>query len=55
MIRVGVSLLLAGVLTACAQYREPTVNCFAFVASSGAETDCNFQPLADRDETDDAD
>ncbi|WP_299048704.1 hypothetical protein [uncultured Tateyamaria sp.] len=46
MIRTLVLLALIGFLSACAQYREPTVNCFAFRASvAPVEPDCIFEPL----------
>lgn len=46
MIRVLLLLVLIGSLSACAQYREPTVNCFAFRASvAPVEPDCIFTPL----------
>ena len=39
-------LALGGTLSACAQYREPTVNCFAFRAViAPVEPDCIFTPL----------
>lgn len=41
-----VLLVLVGSLSACAQYREPTVNCFAFRAAvAPVEPDCIFIPL----------
>ena len=47
MIRPLFLLSLVGSLSACAQYREPTVNCFAFRASvAPVEPDCVFTPLA---------
>ena len=46
MIRVLFFLALIGSLSACAQYREPTVNCFAFRAAvAPVEPDCVFTPL----------
>ena len=46
MIRVLFFLVLVGSLSACAQYREPTVNCFAFSAAvARIEQDCIFTPL----------
>ena len=46
MIRILSLLALIGSLSACAQYREPTVNCFAFRAAvAPVETDCIFTPL----------
>ena len=46
MIRVFVLLTLIGILSACAQYREPSVNCFAFRAAvAPVEPDCIFTPL----------
>ena len=46
MIRVLLLLTVIGSLSACAQYREPTVNCFAFRAAvAPVEPDCNFTPL----------
>ena len=47
MIRTLALLALMGLLSACAQYREPTVNCFAFQAAvAPVEPDCIFEPLA---------
>lgn len=46
MIRLLFLLTVIGSLSACAQYREPTVNCFAFRAAvAPVETDCIFAPL----------
>ncbi|MEM7211926.1 MAG: hypothetical protein AAF967_06130 [Pseudomonadota bacterium] len=46
MIRPLFLLSLVGSLSACAQYREPTVNCFAFRAAvAPVEPDCIFTPL----------
>ena len=46
MIRVLLLLAVIGSLSACAQYREPTVNCFAFRAAvAPVEQDCVFTPL----------
>ncbi|MEM8992985.1 MAG: hypothetical protein AAGD08_21685 [Pseudomonadota bacterium] len=46
MIRVLLRLVVIGLLSACAQYREPTVNCFAFRAAvAPVEPDCIFTPL----------
>ncbi|MEM8572845.1 MAG: hypothetical protein AAGG56_18395 [Pseudomonadota bacterium] len=46
MIRVLFLLAVVGSLSACAQYREPTVNCFAFSAAiAPIEQDCVFTPL----------
>ena len=46
MIRAFFCLVLVGSLGACAQYREPTVNCFAFRAAvAPVEPDCIFTPL----------
>ena len=46
MIRALFLLVLVGSLSACAQYREPTVNCFAFrAAAAPVEQDCIFTPL----------
>ncbi|MEO1638637.1 MAG: hypothetical protein AAFU41_05260 [Pseudomonadota bacterium] len=46
MIRVPFLFVLIGLLSACAQYREPTVNCFAFRAAvAPVEPDCIFTPL----------
>ena len=46
MIRFLALLTLIGLLNACAQYREPTVNCFAFRAAvAPMEPDCVFTPL----------
>ena len=46
MIRFLALLILKGSLSACAQYREPTVNCFAFRAAvAPVEPDCIFTPL----------
>ena len=47
MIRVLFLLTVIGSLSACAQYREPTVNCFAFRAAvAPVAPDCVFTPLA---------
>ena len=46
MIRTLFLLAVVGLLSACAQYREPTVNCFAFRAAVvPVEPDCVFTPL----------
>ena len=46
MLRFLALLLLVGSLSACAQYREPSVNCFAFRAAvAPVEPDCVFTPL----------
>ena len=46
MIRALTFLALIGSLSACAQYREPTVNCFAYRAAvAPVEPDCIFTPL----------
>ena len=46
MIRALILLAIIGSLSACAQYREPTVNCFAFRAAvAPVEPDCVFIPL----------
>ena len=46
MIRFLFLLTFIGSLSACAQYREPTVNCFAVRAAVAAvEPDCGFTPL----------
>lgn len=46
MIRFLALLTFIGLLSACAQYREPTVNCFAFRAAvAPVEPDCIFTPL----------
>ncbi len=46
MIRALLLLAIIGLLSACAQYREPTVNCFAFRAAvAPIEQDCIFMPL----------
>ncbi|MEL7345102.1 MAG: hypothetical protein AAFN59_09620 [Pseudomonadota bacterium] len=46
MIRVLFFFALVGSLGACAHYREPTVNCFAFRAAvAPVEPDCVFTPL----------
>ena len=46
MIRALIFSVLIGSLSACAQYREPTVNCFAFRAAVAlVEPDCIFTPL----------
>ena len=47
MIRTFFLFAVMGLLSACAQYREPTVNCFAFRAAvAPVEPDCIFEPLA---------
>ncbi|WP_300063861.1 hypothetical protein [uncultured Roseobacter sp.] len=46
MIRILTLLAVVGSLSACAQYREPTVNCFAFRAAvAPVEQDCIFTLL----------
>lgn len=46
MIRFLIFLAALGSLAACAQYREPEANCFAFRASaSPVEPDCIFTPI----------
>ena len=46
MIRAFFFLAIIGSLSACAQYREPRVNCFAFRAAvAPVEPDCVFTPL----------
>ena len=46
MIRVLLFSAVVGSLSACAQYREPAVNCFAFRAAvAPVEPDCIFTPL----------
>ena len=46
MFRALTFLALIGSLSACAQYREPTVHCFAFRAAvAPVEPDCVFTPL----------
>ena len=46
MIRALILVAIVGSLSACAQYREPTVNCFAFLAAvAPVEPDCIFTPL----------
>ena len=46
MIRALFFLTLFGSLSACAQYREPTVNCFAFRAAvTPVAPECVFTPL----------
>ena len=46
MIRVLFLLAVVGSLSACAQHREPTVNCFAFRAAvAPVEPNCIFTPL----------
>ena len=46
MIRALLFFAVVGSLSACAQYREPTVNCFAFrTAVAPVEPDCIFTPL----------
>ncbi|MEM8572811.1 MAG: hypothetical protein AAGG56_18220 [Pseudomonadota bacterium] len=46
MTRALFLIALIGSLSACAQYREPTVNCFAFRAAvAPVEQDCIFTPL----------
>ncbi len=47
MIRILILVAVVGSLSACAQYHEPTVNCFAFRAAvAPVEADCVFTPLA---------
>ena len=46
MIRILTLFAVVGSLGACAQYREPTVSCFAFRAAvAPAVPDCVFTPL----------
>ena len=46
MIRALFLFAVVGSLSACAQYREPSVNCFAFRAGVvPVEPDCIFTPL----------
>ncbi|MEM0950228.1 MAG: hypothetical protein AAGK37_22750 [Pseudomonadota bacterium] len=46
MIRILFFLAISGSLSACAQNREPKVNCFAFLAAvAPVEPDCVFKPL----------
>ena len=46
MTRTLFALALLGVLASCAQYQEPQVNCFAFLAAvAPVEPDCTFTPL----------
>ena len=46
MIRPLILLAALGVLSSCAEYREPQANCFAFRASlDQVEPDCIFTPI----------
>ena len=45
MTRVVLLFLSAGHLVACAEYREPKVNCFSFVSRGSGSIDCGFEPL----------
>lgn len=53
MIRFIIFIALTASITACTRYREPTVNCFRFLAASSGETDCDFIPLGGPDLTED--
>ena len=47
MTRILILITSIGVLTACAQYREPNANCFSFRATdTAAKPDCTFLPLS---------
>ena len=49
MIRLFSLLTALGFLTACAQYQEPTANCFSFLAAVApvdpVAPDCIFTPI----------
>lgn len=45
MIRSIALLILIASLAACGQYREPTVNCFSFMAAATTDGDCDFIQL----------
>ena len=52
MIRPLILLAALGVLSSCAEYREPKANCFAFRASlDRAEPDCTFTPIGNPDDS----
>jgi hypothetical protein len=55
MIRTVTLMALIASLAACAQYREPTVDCFPFVAVTSGETECDFFPLGGPGEREDID
>ena len=46
MKRILILLTTLGVLASCAQYQEPQVNCFTFLAAvAPVDPDCTFTPL----------
>ncbi|MEM7671536.1 MAG: hypothetical protein AAF317_20840 [Pseudomonadota bacterium] len=55
MIRFFSAFGLILLVSACAQYREPTVNCFNFMAVTPVDEGCDFQQLIGPEPSDDAD
>jgi len=51
MIRIAILFAVIASLTACARYREPTVNCFSDMADNPIASDCDFTPLGGPDPT----
>lgn len=49
MIRKFLLLAVLSLLAACAEYREPSVNCFSFAAFSPGDATCDFIPLGGPD------
>jgi len=49
MIRSIALLILTASLAACAQYREPSVNCFSFASMTPDQAECDFVPLGGPD------
>ncbi len=47
MIRTLTLLVVAGLLGACEQHREPRANCFNLVSRGPTSADCRFEPLGD--------
>ena len=46
MIRILLAVAALSALASCAQYQEPQVNCFTFLASTApVAPDCSFTPL----------
>lgn len=45
MIRFLALLIMIVSLAACGRHREPTVNCFSFMAVAQTDEDCDFIPL----------
>ncbi len=49
MIRKLLLLAVLSLLAACAEYREPRANCFAFATFSPGDANCDFIPLGGPD------